>query len=290
MLHYPKGKLEMTQIASRNRSVKTAWALGWALAIGLSAGVTQAQEEEEGWKGKLTAAVTAQSGSVDTFAGSVDGVAERKWEKDLAALRFTGVFGTTRDRNASGNDSQSNSLVQNAQALFGDWKHTFDDRFFWDTGTELSRDTTLDRDVRVAASTGPGYRFWRVDEEADDKHFDVSAGFGYRFEMYDGNTGPVIPPRFNENGTTQHLAEVVAGFEYKNKLFDDKVNYTHTASAGLPVNSVNSYIVRTEALIGVPISDAWSFDTGFFYEYVNDVPDNINPSTFRTTVGLGYNF
>lgn len=281
----------MNKFAKRFSAAIAAGTTSAALCGLLVAGAASAEEDKkEGWDGKVVASVTAQSGTVDTFAGAIDGSAERQWERDLASLRFTGVFGTTRDRNASGNDTQSNSLVQNAQALFGDWKRTYTDRFFWNTGAELSRDTTLDRDVRVAVDTGPGYRVWRDEADAAKKHFDISAGFGYRFEMYDGNSGPIIPPNFQENGTTQHLAEVVAGFEYKNSLFEDRVNYTHTASAGLPVNSPDSYIVRTEALIGVPLSDAWSFDTGLFYEYVNDVPDNINPSTFRTTVGLGYSF
>ena len=37
--------------------------------------------------------------------------------------------------------------------------------------------------------TGPGYRVWRQ-EEHDARHFDVLVGVGYRFEQYDGNTGP----------------------------------------------------------------------------------------------------
>lgn len=286
----------MIQIVSRMGPVAVLWTVGLALGVALSAGVVEAKEE--GWDGKVIASITAQTGSVDTFAGTIDALGERKWEVDLATLRFVGVYGTSRDRENDGGNPSNDDVVQDTQALTARWKRSITDRFFWLTGSELSRDSTIDREVRATLRSGPGYRVWMGDD-ADTRHLDISAGFGYRYELYDGNTGPapeasgncnVVGDLVCGNGTDANLAEVIAGFEYKNLYFEDRVKYSHTGSVGLPVNDTNAYIVRTEMLIGIPLSEAWSFDTGFFYEYVNDVPEDQNPSTFRTTVGLGYSF
>ena len=266
-----------------------------AASVGFASGMAYAEEEPEGWTGEVSASVTAQSGSVDTFAGAVDAAAERKWTNDLVGIRFTGVYGTSRDsRNSPPNEDSNDETVQDSQALFGDWKHTIHERFFWDSGAELSRDSTQDRDVRAAVDTGPGYRAWQG-ENPDKSHFDLSAGVGYRFEVYDGNTGPSTEAGFvgdlvKSNGDTDHFADVFAAFEYMNLLFDDKIEWTHTGKVQMPVNATDSYIITTEGILGVPLTEAWSLRAGVLYQYVNDVPEEINPSTLRATLGLGYKF
>lgn len=251
-------------------------------AFGLLLAAGSAAAGEDGWTGDVGVAVTAQSGTQDTFAGSIDAVTERTWAQDLARIRFTAVYGTSK--NTEGNDTNQ-SIIQNAQALFGDWRHTFTDRFFWNTGSELSRDSTTRRDVRVAVNTGPGYRTWRG-EDHDAEHFDIFGGVGYRYEQYDGDN--------NDGGVADqdifNLVDLVAGFEYKNGLFDDRVNYTHTAKVLAPANDFNAFIARTEVLIGIPLSEAWSFRTGVLVEWVNDSPADTSELTTRTTVGLGYAF
>lgn len=236
----------------------------------------------DGWTGEVSASITAQTGTTDSFAGSIDAKTERAWEKDTAAVRFSGVYGTTKMRN---NSSQTGSEVtQNSQALLGDWKRTIHERFFWDTSSELSRDNIQDREVRAALSTGPGYRFW----EGEDKgkmHFDVSTGIGYRYELYDGNTGAPT-----NTGDEDHFADIVASFEYKNMLIEDRLEYSHTGTAKMPANAPDQYTLTTEIILGVPITEAWSFRLGFLAEYLAEQPDEINNTTTRTTVGLGYKF
>lgn len=245
----------------------------------LAAGAATATEE--GWSGDVGVAVTAQSGTQDTFAGSIDARGTRTWTNDVAEIRFNGVYGTSRNRQESDPDDQ---VIQNSQALFGDWKHTFNERAFWQTGSELSRDNTTDRDVRFALSTGPGYRAW-MGADANAEHFDIYGGVGYRFEQYDGNAN-----KPDTNKDIANLADLVAGFEYKNGLFEDKVNYTHTFVGRAPANDFEAYILRTEVLLGIPLSEAWSFRTGVLVEFVNANPKGTNPLTTRTTVGLGYAF
>jgi putative salt-induced outer membrane protein YdiY len=138
--------------------------------------------------------------------------------------------------------------------------------------------------VRLWLTTGPGYRVWQG-EMPKKEHFDVTVGGGYRYELYDGNTGDPT-----DDGYDSQLADVLATFEYKNNLFDGRIEYTHTGGAAMPVNDPNAYVLRTEAIIGVPLTAAWSFRTTFLFEYTNDVPDDVNSTLTRTTMGIGYKF
>ncbi len=260
---------------------------GTAFVLLVVAGAATAAEE--GWVGDVAVAITAQSGTQDTFAGTIDAKGTRTWAEDVAEIRFTGVYGTSRK---NGDENSEQEVIQNAQALFGDWKHTFTDRYFWNTGSELSRDSTTARDVRAAISTGPGYRAW-MGEDADKEHFDIYSGVGYRYEQYDGNgnDGPGGTGSGDDiDNVADHLADLVAGFEYKNGLFEDRVEYTHLFLGKAPANDFNAFLIRTEVLVGIPLTEAWSFRTGVLVEYVNDNPDETDPLTTRTTVGLGYKF
>ncbi len=253
-----------------------------ALALVVFAGSAMA-EDSEGWTGEVNAGVTAQTGTNDNFNGSLDAKATRTWENDVASLRFSGTYGTSRKRDQQNSNNENTDTIQDAQGLFGDWKHTFGDTFFWNSTAELSRDSVLRREVRARVDTGPGVRAWAGDAP-DKEHFDLSAGIGYRYENYDGNAND--PADHDED----HFVDLVAGFEYKNGLFDDKVEWTHTGSAFVPANDFQAFIIRTEGIIGIPLTEAWSFRTSFFYEYQNDVPKGVSESTTRTTVGLGYKF
>jgi hypothetical protein len=84
---------------------------------------------------------------------------------------------------------------------------------------------------------------------------------------------------------------MVVGFEYKNLFFDEKVEYSHTGSARMPVNDTNAFILRSELIFDVPLTAGWTFRTGFLVEFVNDPgADEITNTTTRTTVGFGYKF
>jgi hypothetical protein len=48
---------------------------------------------------------------------------------------------------------------------------------------------------------------------------------GYRYEVYDGNSNG-----FAESNEISHFADAVVTFEYRNMFFDDRIEYTHTAS------------------------------------------------------------
>jgi hypothetical protein len=265
---------------------------GWALAAallaiaGLSSSAAFGSSEEEqqaGWTGQLALSVNAQTGTTDTFAGSVDASTQRSWERDNVSARFNGVYGTTRKRN----DDKNTQTTQNSQGIFGDWKHTIHERFFWITGSSVARDSTQDLDVRATLATGPGYRVWEAEAEPDKQHFDLSGGMGYRFEIYDGNTHSTVA----NNGDTDNFADVVVAADYKNLFFDDKIEYSHTLSARMPANDPSSYLLRTEIIVGIPLSEAWSFRTTFLAEYVaNPGADEVNNTTTRTAVGLGYKF
>jgi hypothetical protein len=277
----------------RNGSIPRRFSVAAVVSFALlCAGMASAGDEADetnAWSGEISASFSALTGTVDTIAAGVDATGERAWTDDTLTLRFTGTYGRTRDRK----DNPSNDSTQeDSQALTARWKHLFGERYFWATGTGVSRDSTQDREVRYRLNSGPGYRFW-MGEDADARHFDMAAGLGYRYELYDGNTGPVPGSAvfdLGENGYDRQYADVVVAFEYKNLFFEDRVEWTHTGSFAMPVNSTDSYIGTTEVIIGIPLTAAWSFRTTFMYEYTNDVPDDVNSSLTRTTLGLGYKF
>lgn len=260
-----------------------ALALGWLAATPSAAHDEPAAPANEGWIGGISASITAQTGTVDTFAGTIDGVAEQTFDKDWLRGRFNGVYGTSRQRNQDKNDQ----VIQDAQGLFGDWKRTIHERFFWQSGSELSRDSVQDRMVRAAASSGPGYRFWEG-ADAPLEHFDTNLGVGYRFELYDIDTVPGAPDRGRID--SDHFADLAAGFEYKNGLFQDAVQFTHTGTVRMPVNDPEAYVVITEVIFGIPLTPAWSFRTSYYVEYNGVQPDEVNNLTTRAAVGLGYKF
>lgn len=255
----------------------------WGMASPSAAHDEPAAPVNEGWAGGISASVTAQTGTIDSFAGSIDATAEQTFEKDWLKGRFNGVYGITRQRNSEKNDQ----LVQDAQGLFGDWKRTIHERFFWQTGSEISRNSIQDRMARVALATGPGYRFWQGADPTLE-HFDSRLGVGYRYELYDPDADP------GQNGLggldQDHFADLVAGFEYRNQIIADRVDFTHTGAVRMPANDPSAYVLTTELIFGIPLTPQWSFRTSFFAEYLAIQPDEVNNLTTRTTVGLGYTF
>ncbi|MEZ4334593.1 MAG: DUF481 domain-containing protein [Myxococcota bacterium] len=271
-------------------------ATGIALLVLMGSASPSAAHDEpapvnEGWAGGITAALTAQTGTINSFAGSIDASAEQTFGKDWLKGRFNGVYGITRQRNTEKNDQ----LVQDAQGLFGDWKRTIHERLFWQTGSELSRNSIQDRMVRAALSTGPGYRFWEGGNDATKEHFDTRLGVGYRYELYDpDNADNATPPPAHIRGSGaldhDHFADLLAGFEYRNQIIADRIDFTHTGSVRMPANDPGAYVLTTELIFGIPLTPQWSFHTSFFAEYLAVQPDEVNNLTTRTTVGLGYTF
>ncbi|MEZ4292951.1 MAG: DUF481 domain-containing protein [Myxococcota bacterium] len=259
--------------------------IGVGLATALAAGATAlaagaaGAEQTPGWNGDVAVSFTAQTGTIDTISGTLDAKGERVEEQDVYNLRLRGDFGRSRERGSS-----QDKVIQNAQGLTGGWKHTFTDLFFWNSDFELSRDNIQQRDVRATIATGPGVRAWHG-EDAAVSHFDLNAGVGYRFDKFDGNGNQA--GAFNSES---HFVDLVAGFEYKNLLFDDRMEFTHTGKAQMPANEPSAYLLTTEVIIGLPLTEAWSFRTSFLAQYTAQTPDEINRTKTVTTIGLGYKF
>lgn len=262
----------MTRLFSR-----CAAAIAFVISFGVASSALAA-DEATGWSGEVSFSASAQTGTTRTLSGTVDAKTTRTWEEDEAAVRLTATYG------ASDKDDSVRETTKDSQALFADWMHTLHERFFVGTQAELSRDSTQDRRLRFRVDSGPGYRVWE-DLNGAKNHFDVSSGLGYRYEVYDGNTGTSF-----EDTDVDHFIDAVAGFEYKHLLFDEKIEYTHTGNVALPANSPSAFIVRSEIIVGVPLTEAWSFRTSFLVEYTNEVPDEVKETTTNATVGLGYKF
>jgi putative salt-induced outer membrane protein YdiY len=261
------------------------WRAAWVMSsvlLGLSPALVQAEEaKDSGWTGGVGASLSAQTGTTDSFVGSIDANGDRVWGRDEVGLRLNATFGQTRSIGDDGGDK----VTQNSQSLLGEWKRTVHRRFFWGSNSELSRDTVQNREVRVALSSGPGFRLWTGTDEAK-QHFDVSGGFGYRFELYNVTSGR--PDR--DNYDPDHFADVVANFEFKDMFLEDSIEFTHIGSVKMPANDVEAFLVSTELIFGVPLTATWSLRASFLAEYQNTVPDKTNKMTTRSNLGLSYKF
>lgn len=261
-----------------------------AITFALSGGAVRAEEgeeaENEGWNGSIALSGNAQTGTTDSFSGSFDAATDRAFNeaRDEVKARFNATYGVTRD---SSDTPTKKETTANSQRLDLGHKHVFNPTLFWGSNSFAERDTTQSLEVRAAADTGPGIRLWSRDP-VDESHFDINFGPGYRYELYDGNTGAGV----DDNGDADHFIDVVGGFEYKNQLFDDKVDFTHTGSIRMAANEPNAFLVRSEIIFSLPLTTAWSFRTGFLVEYNNDPgsDDVLNKTTTRTSLGLDYKF
>jgi hypothetical protein len=259
------------------------------IAIGLAARPASAaeggDEENPGWTGTLAISANSQTGTTDSFSGSLDAETERVFnERDEVKARFNVTYGVSRD----GTDNPSSTdVTANSQTLTGGHKRTFSETYYWGSNLSAARDTTQNLEVRATFDTGPGVRLWHR-KPADKKHFDIGFGPGYRLEIFDGNTGGTV----DENGDIDNFIDLVASFEYKNRLFGDRVDFTHTGSFRIPMNDFAAYLIRTEVIFGLPITEAWSFRTAFLLEYTAQPgsDDVLNKTVTRTTVGLEYKF
>jgi putative salt-induced outer membrane protein YdiY len=241
-------------------------------------------EENPGWEGNVAISANAQTGTTDSFSGSLDAEAQRTFneKKDEVKARFNATYGTTRKRN----DDKNDEVTADSQILTLLHKRIITPLVYWGSNASAGRDTTQDLEVRATIDTGPGLRVWHR-EPVDKTHFDINFGPGYRYELYDGNTGGTV----DENGDADHYIDLVAGFEYKNQLFGDRVDFIHTGSARVPMNNLDAYLLRSEIIFGLPITSAWSFRTAFLVEYTAEPgSDEVNNTLTRTTLGLDYKF
>ncbi|MEM9176958.1 MAG: DUF481 domain-containing protein, partial [Myxococcota bacterium] len=258
--------------------IQRLWMIA-AIAVCIAAGQAEAENEGE-WEGSLSASLTAQTGTNDTINGQVDAEGNRNTSTDEIGLRFNANYGQTRGTQ----DAEKDRITQNSQALFADWKRIITEDFFWDSRSELSRDSVQNRQVRTALSTGPGLRLWKGDDVAK-RHFDISAGVGYRFELFESpSTGD------GDNFDEDHFADIVAAFEFKELFFDGRVEFTHTGSFKVPANATDAWVAATELIGAVPLSEVWSLRLSFLLEYQNTVPADTNELLTRTNVGLTYKF
>ena len=250
-------------------------AIGWLAAPAFA-------EEGDGtkdWDGEINLAGSAQTGTTDTISGTADASTTRSWEKDQVTGRLVATYGSSKPRDDTRN------TTADSQSLRFNWRRQVHNRFFWDSRTFVGRDSTQDRKIRFLANSGPGYRFWEDESEADKNHFDVSTGVGFRYEVYDGNNNDS-----DLKTDTKTLADLAAGFDYKNMLFDEKIEFSHTGAIAVPANAPDEFIIVSEVIIGVPLTASWSFRTSFLVEYTNQVPDNVSETMTLTTIGLGYKF
>jgi len=260
----------------RSRVVAGITAIAAIALLSPAAGRAEGEEKPQGWTGEVNLNVASLTGTNDTFAGSVVATLERQWEKDRLRATAQGFFGFTRDRR---DDPSTEQTTQNAQNLRVGWNRTVSGRFFWDTVTWAGRDTIQDINFQYRLSSGPGYRVWEADP-GDKQHLDLSSRVGYRFLTFRDSTGE----------DTLNLVDLIAAFEYKNLLLDDRLEFTHTGEVLLPANDIDSWMGKTAVNLGVPITAAWSMNLGFELEYQSRTPERVTNFTTRTTGGLVYKF
>jgi len=246
------------------------------VVLGLWVGQALANEKQTGWSGEVNLNLSNLTGTNDTFAGTVNAEAARAWEKDTLKGTARGEYGVTRDRR---NTPSEDETTQNAQTVALEWQRDLGERLFFSTNTRAGRDSIQDINFQYRVSSGPGYRFWQGENEAKE-HLDLSTRVGYRFVTFRDST----------DEDTLNLVDLIASFEYKNLILEDRLEIGHSGEILLPANDIDSWVGQTMITLGVPITASWSMRVGFELEYQARTPDEVSNFTTRTTAGLAYKF
>jgi hypothetical protein len=252
---------------------------GCLLVLLTSGSGAEEAEKKTGWTGDVNLSLSNQTGTNDVLLAEGEINLARDWEKDKLAAQFVGAYGETRDREKDPATKSKTKTNQNRQRLQLTHRRDLMERFFWKSATEGARDSVNDINFIYRIGSGPGYRFWQAEESADE-FLDLFLTPGYRFVTFRDST----------DEDTQNLADIVAGFEYKNSVFEGRLDIGHTGEFFFPVNDTQAWIARTGIVFGVPITAAWSMRTSFNVLYQNTTPARVNKLTTQLSAGISYKF
>lgn len=243
-------------------------ALALALSLPAFAEDAAAPEEDPGWKTTVALGATISSGTTDSFGGSIDAATGREWEHHKAHFGLFASYGRT-----DGGPSDAATTQSNEQRLTQAYRYIPRERFYWYVALEEARDPVRNIELRLLASTGPGYRVWHVD---DKNLFDVEVGVGYRYEDY-GNivdlTPGIVPPALTPTPEFEPSRNDVNGraaFNYL-RMFG-VAEFGQSGEFLLPFNDTKGWIARGTTRLSFPIVDGWAFANTLALEYFNDPP------------------
>jgi putative salt-induced outer membrane protein YdiY len=213
------------------------------------------------WEASIALGGSLRSGDENRYSGNADGMLKRLWDADTLTWTAFGDYGKT------GGDRDVEDFGTGL-----DWRHAFNGRFFWLSTVSADHDAVQGRNLRLQASTGPGYRLWRASE---DRYFDVSTGLGYRHE------------EFRRDEPDNDLFDWRVGYEYKDKI-GEIVEILHKTNVFTPLNDIENFLAQSELTLSVPLVYGIHFRNSARYEYVNEPADDKENSNFWLTIGLEY--
>lgn len=227
-----------------------------------SAGLAEEEEEETPkWEARAAAGFALRGGDTNQFSLSGDTRVRRNFTDDSLTFRGLADWGKT-----------GGTVDSENYGGFLDWRHDFTSRFFWLSTTGVSADPVQDRNIRIQASSGPGYRLW---QESDKEFFDVSSGVGYRHEQ------------FRKGKDDNNFVDLVGGYDYHD-MIGEALEVVHTTRLAMPANETKSWLATSELTLSIPLVGSIHFRNNARYEYVNDPADDSKKSNYWLTIGLEY--
>lgn len=259
-------------------------ALALALSLPAFAEDEAAPEEDPGWKTKVALGATISSGTTDSFGGSIDAGTGREWEHHKLHFGLFASYGRT-----DGGPSDAATTQSNEQRLTQSYRYIPGERFYWYGALEEARDPVRNIELRLLASTGPGYRVWHVD---DKNLLDLEAGVGYRYEDYgnifDPTPGGALPIPFPLFEPSRNDVNGRAAFNFL-RVFGI-AEFGQSGEFLLPFNDTSGWIARGTTRLSFPIADGWSFANTLALEYFNDPPRDTEKFELDYIVSLVLDF
>jgi len=213
------------------------------------------------WEASVALGGSLRSGDENRYSGDADGMLKRLWDRDTLTWTAFGNYGKT------GGERD----VEDFGTGLG-WRRQFHNRFFWLSTVSAGHDAVQGRNLRLQASTGPGYRIW---EASKDRYFDASTGLGYRHEQFRGDE------------PDNDLFDWRVGYEYKDKI-GEVVELLHKTDVFTPLNEIENFLAKSELTLAVPLVGGLHLRNSARYEYVNEPADDKENSNFWLTIGLEY--
>lgn len=183
---------------------------------------------------------------------------------------FDGAYNFGRQKDPTTGDKITS--IDNFFAA-GKYDYFFTEKFYGYGSFRYDHDRIADLDRRLTPSVGVGYQWF---DEADFK-FNTEAGIAYVSEKF-------------ENGDTNDALSLRLAYHLTKDLWDDKVTLFHNLEYFPSLETLNDYLILTDAGVRTALTDK------MFMEYKVELRYDATPATgldrkdYRHVIGVGWRF
>jgi putative salt-induced outer membrane protein YdiY len=236
---------------------------GWTAA---AAPVAPEEPKKNPWEVSASAGLTLTRGNSETFMGTAQLLAARKWEKNEINSGADVAYGKTKNQSTGISEKNTESYK-----IFGQYNRLFSERFFGYARAEGLHDAVADVEYRFTLSPGAGYYFIK-----DEKMFlRADAGPGFIVEKLGSTTSSYLTLRASER------------FEWKFSKTAKMWEYVEV----LPqVDNFNNTLINAEIGVEASMTSKLSLRVYLQETYDNEPAPNRKKADTRLVAGVTYKF